>query len=215
MKIYVASDFHIGSEFTNYKKIREFLNLVKQDGDKLILVGDIFDLWKCTPEIIKDCEPYKSTYELLLDVAKIVPTHIVKGNHDYLLNKKLNLPNIEITNDFVKDNIYYIHGWQFDIKQKFGSFAYGWLINYFPFLYQLLFKKPSEIIDIEEKNTSDMGIYKEIKKFINKNDYKVIIIGHTHNPIIINKEIYDCGDFIDSCSYIIIDGDSNPVLKWL
>jgi len=46
MKIYCASDMHIGYERTNYPKIEEFFNIAREDADELILCGDIFDLWR-------------------------------------------------------------------------------------------------------------------------------------------------------------------------
>lgn len=35
----------------------------------------------------------------------------------------------------------------------------------------------------------------------------VIIMGHTHYPTNYNDQVYDCGDMIDSFSYVYIDGD--------
>ena len=207
MKIYCASDFHIGYERSNYLKIEKFLNQVKDNADRLILCGDIFDLWRSTPEILINQEPYKSIYELLVSIGNIIPTTIVFGNHDYNLYKQLDLGCINVSDDFIENSIYYTHGWRFDIKQKLGSYFYYWIVKYFPHLYQKYFKKPTEIIDKEEQIYNEDRIYNEVIKFYNKNNYKYIIMGHTHNPIIINDKIGDCGDFVDSCSFITIDGD--------
>lgn len=46
MKIYCASDMHIGYEYSNHLKIKEFFNIVKENADGLILCGDTFDLWR-------------------------------------------------------------------------------------------------------------------------------------------------------------------------
>ncbi len=205
MKIYCASDFHIGYEQTNYSKINEFLELVKKDGDKLILVGDTFDLWRQYPEIIIIKDPYKTVYENLLNLAKTISITIIPGNHDYNLNK-ISLPNIIIKNDYIENNIYFTHGWKFDLNQRIGSSFYYWIIKYFPYLYQRFFKKPSEIIkdEYDERSIGD-PIHAEALKFANKNNCK-IIMGHTHDPMISDKVI-DCGDFIDSCSFCIIEND--------
>jgi hypothetical protein len=53
MKIYCASDLHIGYENANYPKIEEFFDIVKDNADELILCGDVFDLWRCPFELIK------------------------------------------------------------------------------------------------------------------------------------------------------------------
>ena len=213
MKIYIASDLHIGYERSNYSKIKEFFELVKKDADRLILCGDVFDLWRCPSETIRDREPYKSTYELLLDIGNKIPTVVIFGNHDYNLYKKLNLGWIDIKDDFIEDNIYYCHGWRFDIKQRFGSYFYYWIVKYFPYLYQRFFKESNKIINKEDQIYKIHKIYDEVIKFINSKDLKYVVMGHTHNPII-NDKIIDCGDFIDSNSYIIIE-DGIPQLKQL
>lgn len=213
MKTYIASDFHIGFEQSNYPKIKEFFELVKDDADRLILVGDIFDLWRCSPDIIRNYEPFKSIYKSLLNLAKTIPVIIIKGNHDYNLNKKLNLPNIKVVNNFTEDNIYFTHGWEFDLQQRKASKYYYWIVKYFPYLYQNFFKLPSKIIKKEDQIYNNSKIYDEVQKFRTHYFYKYIVMGHTHNPMI-NNRIVDCGDFIDSCSYVIIE-DSNITLHYL
>jgi UDP-2,3-diacylglucosamine pyrophosphatase LpxH len=54
MKIYCASDFHIGYKNSNYTKIKEFFELVIENADELVLCGDVFDLWRCPVELIKN-----------------------------------------------------------------------------------------------------------------------------------------------------------------
>jgi len=141
MKIYCASDFHIGYEYTNYPKIKEFFGLVKDSADKLVLCGDIFDLWRINISEIKSKEPMKSTYEALLQVSKEIPITYIWGNHDYKIWKieKEMKKYMKITDDFISDNIYYCHGWRFDLRQRFGYILYGWLVERFPILYQLFF----------------------------------------------------------------------------
>ena len=211
MKIYCASDFHIGYEHANYSKIKEFLQLVKENADQLILCGDILDLWRCPVERIKKKEPMKSTYKALISVSKDVPTKIIWGNHDYHLEKKVKIP-IGVSDDFKSKNIYYCHGWRFDLQQRFGYFLYGWLVNRFPYLYQKFFTKPFEIKK-KEKEYSELSkqIHNEARAFIKKEKVKYLIMGHTHDPLAAGK-LFDCGDMIDSLSYVIID-NGKPGLK--
>lgn len=74
MKIYCASDLHLGYPDSNYPKIKTFLNLVQQNADQLILCGDIYDLWLCEYREIASQEPMKSCHELLLQTAEMVDT---------------------------------------------------------------------------------------------------------------------------------------------
>jgi len=41
------------------------------------------------------------------------------------------------------------------------------------------------------------------------------MIGHTHNPEIIEGQYYNTGDFCESCSYIIEDFDGNIKLMFV
>ncbi len=200
MKIYCASDLHIGYEQANYPKIEKFFDIVKEKADELILCGDVLDLWRCDFKTIK--KERKSTYKALLSVAREVPTTIIWGNHDYELWKKVRLP-MRITDDFVSDNIFFCHGWRFDVEQRFGNFLYGSLIEKFPYLYQKLFKKPSEITKEENKyNALSQKVHENAKKLMQKLELTYLVMGHTHDPLEDGK-LFDCGDMIDSLSYVI------------
>ena len=205
--IYCASDLHIGYENTRYDKINEFFDIVYNDADELILVGDTFDLWRSNwSQIFNEHE------DIILKLANIsnkIPITIVRGNHDYNLNKFFLgdlIHNIEIVDKLENEKYIFIHGWQFDVQQRIGSIFYKQIIEYFPMLYQLFFRKPSQIFkknDSESEQT--IKIHNEAKQFSIKNN-KLIIMGHTHIPLL-SENIIDCGDFVDSCSYITIEND--------
>lgn len=220
MKQFCASDLHLGYEHTNYDKVCKFLDLAGSKSSELILCGDIFDLWrhpvakidKTTIVGFKDC------LGKLRETSNEIPVKIIPGNHDYNLDKVWrNLRkryNVEITGDFYQGNIYYTHGWQFDVQQRLCSFIYGWLVTSFPYIYQKWFKKPSEIIqknDIPSK--LNIQIHKEAEEFVIKNDLDYVIMGHTHIPTI-SEKVVDCGDFIDSCSYVTIE-NKKPKLEFI
>ena len=212
MKTYISSDLHIGFEESNYPKIVEFFDIVKNDADKLILIGDIFDLWRCPVETIVGEEPYKTAYEAIVSTAHRVPTRIVFGNHDYNLQRKMNVPYVTVSDDFVDDNIFFCHGWRFDVLQRFGSFAYMWLVDRFPYLYQRFFRSPSRIPRGEYARADlTTKIHDEARRFINKHTFSYLAMGHTHDPVIDGKLI-DAGDMIDSLSYVVIE-DGVPELR--
>ena len=88
MKIYCASDLHIGYEKTNYKKIIEFFKLAEESADKLILCGDILDLWRNPIENIKTDRKCKGAFNALRSLAESMDITYVWGNHDYKVGKK-------------------------------------------------------------------------------------------------------------------------------
>ena len=216
MKTYCASDLHMGYEKTNYDKICRFLELAESKSDELILCGDTFDLWRYPiAEIDKTTMVgFKEALNILKNVSKEIPIKIIPGNHDYNLQnvwKDLRKDyNVEISNSFYLGDIYFTHGWQFDVTQRRFSFAYSWLVTSFPYLYQRFFKKPSEMgtenNDSPYKMSERVNI--EAENFAVKNNLKYIVMGHTHIPTLSNH-IVGCGDFIDSCTYVVLD-NKNP-----
>lgn len=224
MKTFCASDLHLGYEHTNYDKVCKFLDLAESKSDELILCGDTFDLWRYPIAKIDKTTMvgFKEALNSLKEASNEISVKIIVGNHDYNLDKIWNKNtrkdyNIEIT-DNIKDyqrNIYFTHGWEFDVFQRFGSFAYGWLVTEFPYIYQKWFKKPFQmgLTKNDSPYVTSIWIHNEAEKYAVKHNLKYVIMGHTHIPTILNHVI-DCGDFIDSCSYIIIE-NKEPILHYI
>ena len=212
MKIYCASDFHIGYNNTNYSKIQEFLELVKEDADELVLCGDIFDLWRCPVDRILNRDPMRTTYEALLSTIKDIPTTIIWGNHDYKLWKKMALP-VKVTDSFFSKNIYFCHGWQFDIRQKVGHVFYGSIVR-IPRLCKKILNAPFElkIMEIEHRRHGKKT-HEKAQEFLEKQSFKYLIMGHTHVPIA-DGRLFDCGDMIDYFTYVVIK-NGKPTLEKL
>ena len=221
MKQICASDMHLGYEHTNYNKVCKLFDIAESKCDELILCGDIFDLWRYpVAEIDKTTMVgFKDCLNSLKETANEIPIKIVPGNHDYNLQnvwKDLRKDyNVEITDSFYQGDIYFTHGWEFDIRQRLGSFAYAWLLTSFPYIYQKYFKKPVQMGIIKDDIPYDMSekIHAEAERFAVKNNLKYVVMGHTHIPTILNH-VVDCGDFIDSCSYIIIE-NKKPKMKFI
>lgn len=224
MKTFCASDLHLGYEHTNYDKVCKFLDLAESKSDDLILCGDIFDLWRYPIAKIDETTMvgFKEALNSLKEVSKKIPIKIILGNHDYNLDKVWNKNlrkdyNVEIKNDITdyQGSIYFTHGWQFDVRQRLGSFAYGWLVTSFPYIYQKWFKKPSQMGLTKSDSPYKMSkrVHNEAEKFAIKNNLNYIVMGHTHIPTVLNHVI-DCGDFIDSCSYVIIE-NKEPKIKFI
>jgi UDP-2,3-diacylglucosamine pyrophosphatase LpxH len=216
MIICCASDFHIGYEGTNYKKLLEFFKVMENDVDKLILCGDILDLWRSSIDEIRSNSKTRPVFEGLKSLAERMDITYIWGNHDYNISKKWKEANdlFTITDEFKKGNMYFCHGWRFDLQQRFGYWLYGWLVDYFPKLYQIFFKKPFEIKNKEEEyNLLSQKIHAEAREFIKSEKLDYLFMGHTHSPKASSK-LFDCGDLIDSLSYVIIE-NGKPKLERL
>lgn len=158
-------------------------------------------------EIIEE-EHAKSCHGLLLKTASKVPTLLIHGNHDY----NLQIPGLNIVDNFLQDGIYDTHGWQFDKEQRLGSPFYFWIVQYFPWVHQRFFTTPSQVINSPDIYTEQvLLIDKAAERFVERKKYQYLCFGHTHFPEI-NGKLLNCGDFINSCSYIVIE-DGKPELK--
>ena len=221
MNIHVASDLHIGYEHTRYNKLLNFIDIVEAKSDKLILCGDTFDLWRNTFSNMERETKLnsKQCIDRLLELSLEVPVDIIPGNHDYKLstiwkyNKSL-YKYLRIVSPYFSKNIYYTHGWEFDILQRWGSFSYGWLVAKYPYIYQKFFRKPSEVLPLSDMQTGlSLQIHAEAEKFAIANNIRYVVMGHTHIPYCRNN-VANCGDFIDSCTYInITEQDNYKCLK--
>lgn len=211
---------HIGYEKANHEKIIKFLVRASIKADLVVLDGDTFDLWR-TPyrKILYNIKPqFHDVMNALKQTAKMTKVIIIPGNHDFNLKQIWGMHNgynVNIMGDVTQGSMFFTHGWQFDIQQRFGSIAYGWLVFAYPYLYQRYFKTPAEVLKpgstVRTKRVK--RIHDKASRYASSNKFKHIVMGHTHVPGI-HGNVIDCGDFIDSCSYVEIN-DRMPELKYL
>lgn len=201
--IYVASDLHIGYERANYEKIDKFFDLARNNADRIILNGDIVDMWrkKYSQIAIDHAEILKT----IKDIAKDIPVIWILGNHDWRLPID-DFQYVGFYTEYDHAGVHYEHGWHFDLQQRNYGWLWGWIVHFYPPWYQKFFKSPSEIV-IEEDSIGWLPMHNEAAEYGIKNGTNVVV-GHSHHPQI-NRNCYhfvaDCGDFIDSCSYLVID----------
>lgn len=209
MRRLVISDLHLGSFYSNDDKI---LNLLQNEKyDELILAGDVIDFIRL-PQFKKGS----------LDILNFIiqsecPVIYIIGNHEYGLknfigNKLLNinfLKRYEFTDNEKKFRIE--HGDDYD------SFYIKW--EYFICIVCIIsdFIERYLNIDILKYYTNLKSYNSNKNDIINKNsDVDVIIVGHTHQPDVVcrnvnvngnNKtvEYINTGDWIENTSYVIID----------
>jgi len=90
MALYIFSDAHLGcgsepQEAEKIARIRELFELIKQDGDHLVILGDLFDFWF----EYKHAIPKEHT-DVLLMLRELIQRGIqidyVSGNHDFWMD---------------------------------------------------------------------------------------------------------------------------------
>ncbi|GAI48195.1 unnamed protein product, partial [marine sediment metagenome] len=85
MKRIICSDLHNGNEITDYDRVMGFLELVDDDADELIILGDFEELLWSNIQILTTVKPYRYVTEKVKAIAQKKPVLICLGNHDWNL----------------------------------------------------------------------------------------------------------------------------------
>lgn len=219
------SDLHLGTHACQSKKLLSFLKELKTK--KLILVGDILDLWKLKNSWSWS-KQHNEVVREILKISKHTEVVYVIGNHDEMLRGLLSGPtmfgNISITNKYEyasKDNgrFLVIHGDQFD---KFltshpwigaiGSWAYDVLLGLNTILtkiQQLLKLKHWSLSQyLKQKAKQATGVIERFEttlvSYAKQQGYSGVICGHIHKAALdLDKGYINTGDWVESCTAII------------
>lgn len=149
----------------------------------------------------------------------------MEGNHGFhLVNHSNDIYPVRVTTEqyLTFDGVTYTHGDQFDDAIKYWWNPLEHLFwKWMPWLYPKLFGTPSVL----KKNGSDVNYSNRVGAIeanaqlwaeAGESD-KNLVFGHTHSEFIKHRSLHfiaNCGDFVDSCSYIVVT-DGVPELRWL
>lgn len=217
MKRYIASDFHNGNEVSDYNRVMAFLDLVEDDADEFLILGDWQELLWSNMNILTTVKPYSYITQKVKDIASTKPVSCVTGNHDWNIGLFASLIEpIKIVQPFTENGVFYVHGHEYDWE----SFILGtpvdpiWWSVSFPFVLPLGlgFLLLNKILGKEEDVYSwGIGlIHDRVSRFAIKEGYHTVIFGHTHYPVEEIRggiKLYNCGDAVDSYSYLIQTDD--------
>lgn len=226
IKSIFVSDIHLGSKFSQVKKLNQILEFY--DFENIFLIGDIFDGWKMKKTFFWD-ESKNIFIQKILNYSKNkVNVVYLTGNHDEFLRKyNINqIGNILVCDEY----IYKIHGRKILILH--GDF-FDNLCNTFGLLYYLgdsLYTVALHFNKFTNFIRKKLGfryypisslLKRKVKmaiKAIDNFEYAAsqyckekkcsdIIIGHIHHPEIYKDidgiKYHNTGDFVESCSFII------------
>lgn len=233
------SDLHLGSKGCNSKNLLKFLKEI--EAEKIILVGDIVDFWAIKRKSFWP-QSHNNIVQQLLKISKNGTKIVyIPGNHDEALRGYLNLTlgsNIEIVEEHEHvseygEKILCLHGDKFDIIMKnykvltfFGDLGYTILLNLNPLISNVrkrFGKKNSWSLSgfLKKKVKSRLAIMNRFeesaKDYATSKEYDSVICGHTHIPEVIKFEnftYYNCGDWVDSCTYLVEEKGEIKLLKW-
>jgi len=229
MALYIFSDAHLGSndeakESEKLSKIARFFELVKADGDRLIILGDLFDFWFEYKHTIPK-EHHRTIFMLSQLIAKGIQIDYVSGNHDFWMGdffeKQVGITVHQDSLDMEYENlrIHLIHGDGLApgdsgyrlLKKILRNRVNIWLYQKRPPDWAIplaKFVSGSSRKHTSKREDSFAGDYETYaKQKLADNGYDVVAIGHVHQPVIIKYDdgtYVNSGDFIDHFSYVKI-----------
>lgn len=213
MRRYLASDLHNGNEVSDYDKVMAFLDLVDDDADEFLILGDFEELLWSNMTILTTAKPYRYVNEKLKAIARKKPVKIVCGNHDWNLGLFASLLEpVKIVSPFVENGVYYTHGHEFD----WLSLITGTPVDPIYWKMALPFIAPwafpiwiATRMWAKAEDTYHFGIsliHEKARDYAVKHGYHTVIFGHTHYPIEEVRggiKLVNVGDQIDSYSHAI------------
>ena len=243
-KIYFASDFHLGapdyeSSLVREKKIVSWLNHIEKDAAEIFLVGDIFDFWfEYKRAIPRGFARLQGKIADLTD--KGIPVHVFTGNHDMwifdYLPKELGvqLHREPIEREFFGKKYFIGHGdglgpsdkgYKFLKKvfaNKFCQWCFARLHPNFGIWLADRSSKTSRAKsgDMDEKYHGDENewLFQFCQETLKTMHYDNFIFGHRHLPIEKkvgeNSRYYNLGEWINYCTYVVVDENSVSLETW-
>ena len=238
MALYIFSDAHLGAgppekEVIKNEKVTEFLRMVKKDGDRLVILGDLFDFWFEYKHAIP-----KDNHDILVLLRQLTmqgrQVDYVSGNHDFWMGDFFKTQmGIDVHQDFVDFEydglrLHLIHGDGLSpvdrgyriLKKILRNPACVWLYRKLPPDWATGLAKSVSGTSREYTARRDHHFAKDYEAYAEaqlKTGYDVVAIGHLHLPVFkqFPEGVYvNTGDFINHFSYCRI-GDGNVELKYL
>jgi UDP-2,3-diacylglucosamine pyrophosphatase LpxH len=239
VELVILSDIHLGTYGCHAEELLRYLKTVNPK--KLILNGDIIDMWQFTKRYWpkSHMQVIKHITGLLAKNTRIV---YLTGNHDEMLRKfaGFRIGSFHIDNKVVLKlngkRAWIFHGDVFDVTMKYskwlaklGAVGYDTLIHINTFVNWLLTRFGREKISLSKRVKDSV---KSAVKFINdfektaadiaiENGYDYVVCGHIHHPEI--KKIktekgevtyLNSGDWIENLSALEFDGGSWRIYRY-
>lgn len=216
----LISDLHIGFK---YSRAQDIVKVLEQETfDRLILVGDIFDIQQMMKRPYWD-EHHTAALKKILKLAKKKEVIYVIGNHDYplfyLQEYTDRLAGIQITREFMYESgsqkFLCIHG---DQLEDFGR---GWQ-RLGDFLYYAALKLNTQINRVrralglpywsfskwckdkaKNKIASVFNMEAKLRGALKASCADQLIYGHTHMPYAGREGRFsNCGSFVEIATYL-------------
>lgn len=237
-----VSDLHIGSRGFKADNFIEFIKGV--ECEKLVLVGDIVDIWALSRRVYWPQSHTKALQALLKKANRGTRVVYIPGNHDEAIRGYLDAI-VRIGDNILVESqhrhvtasgrkVWCMHGDEVDVIIKnhraltfLGDLGYNLVMALNP-----LVKRARKALGRRDHWSLSGYLKHEVKKRIKimsnfematskvarENGCDAVVCGHTHIPEEIEMEdvyYYNCGDWVDSCTYLVEHHDGEiDLMQW-
>ncbi len=229
VKKFILSDWHIGHKDAQYDVMDHVITYIRQEaqaGDEIWGLGDWFHMYE---NGFEHCLDHPMTQKVL-DLAGLIPTKLVPGNHDHVLEKyrdNVELGNpispIKLVKPFMEAGIWYCHGHEYDPSVQYIPAQLMWLWNHLPqrkitpgnlrgnfiterYIMLVYLVHSKALLNLQEK----------VKK--EHQECKGIVLGHTHLPLYQRSPellfLLNDGDMRQSATFTVEDDMEFSHLTW-
>lgn len=231
MSMYLFSDAHLGAgtaedEAVKLERIGRLFELVKTNGDRLVILGDLFDFWFEYRYVIP-----KAYHRVLFMLQELVAGGIrvdyISGNHDFWMGDfftqhlGIHVHRDGFDTEYGGRRLHLIHGDGLSSSDRGYRLLKRILRNPFNvWLYRLL--PPDWAYPLARKvshssrrrsETNDLSFARDYEAYARgklADGFDVVAIGHIHLPVCLRYEdgVYvNTGDFIKHFSYARINAE--------
>ena len=229
MKKFILSDLHIGHKDAQYNVMDEAINYIKKEalpGDEIWGLGDWFHMYE---NGLDHCLQHPMTQKFRALAAEI-PTILLPGNHDHILEKYRDNPAltnpvspIKLMKPFMEDDIWYCHGHEYDPSVQYIPHQLMWLWNHLP--QKKITPGNLKLNFITERyimlvyliqSRAIINLQNKVKK--EHQECKGIVFGHTHLPLYQRSPdllfLLNDGDMRHSSTFTIEDDTEFRHMTW-
>lgn len=194
MKKFILSDLHIGHKDAQYNAMDQAITYIRKEakaGDEILGLGDWFHMYE---NGFENCLQHPMTQKFR-DLAGQIPTKLLPGNHDHILEKYRDNPDlgnpispIKLIEPFMEGGIWYCHGHEYDPSVQYIPRQLMWLYNHLP--RRKVTPGNLKMSSITERfimlvylvhSRALISLQQKVKK--EHQECKGIILGHTHLPL--------------------------------
>lgn len=238
-RIFIISDAHLGAQSEQQEQVKadllsSFLKHVREQGNRLIICGDLFDFWFEYRYVVP-----KRHFRILAELSVLshagITIHYVAGNHDFWMDSfmveevGMSIHPDDLQLDQNGKKIYFRHGdgiLKKDYLYRFLKKVLRNPLNYF--LYRLIHPDWGVPLALFFSNWSRNAAQKEENHYSDEEyrqfafdriheGYDIVVLGHSHVPALLPHGegwYVNAGNWMETFTFAVIEEAIPTLRQW-